>query len=137
MEQAINRYSQFKVKTLLESVQKAGKQFSDPKFRKEMSYTKRSQFVEHVSELQRALIPKLEKMDRMSVEFFPPAALIEYHPVENPDDLFDFNKQREPSRFGHVVGHEGRKVLVQLEGLACFFRADPQNLRLRFIRTIM
>lgn len=137
MEPATNKYSQFKMKTLLDAVQKAGFEFSDPKFRGKLTTTHRNKIISDVKKLQDALIPKLNAIDRMTVSFFPPGSHIEHQQVQSQEDLMDFSKVREPSRFGTVVGHEGNKVLVQLEGVTYFVRADPGNLRLRFIRSII
>lgn len=137
MEKVINKFSQFKMKTLLTAVQDAGAKFSDPKFREKMTGEKRRRYIAEVGEMQRALMEKLDHMDRLSPDFFPPSAYIEYEQYESPEDAMDFNKVKEPSRFGRVVGHENGKVLVQLEGIKYFVRAEPVNLRLRFIRSII
>lgn len=135
MYQATNRYEQFSVVSLLRAVQQCGHLLSISSA-KTTPAQKRRKMIDDIRPLQTALMSKLEKMDRMDPHFFPVGAFVGYNQIQSDEDFFDFSKQREPARYGIVKGHEGQFVIVQFDREENLIRANPINLKLRFVRSV-
>lgn len=77
-----------------------------------------------LNEMRFALIERLQKMDRTSVDFFPVDCHVEYiHPMYS-----------QKQKFGRVVGHVDGMCQCQFENEEYQVKVDPIHLKLRFIR---
>lgn len=129
------KYDQFSFGSLLRGVQSCGHLLSISSSKK-MSSSERRKQIDQIRPYQSALIRKLEKMDRMQPSYFPVGAFVEHNQIQSDEDFFDFSKQREPTRYGVVKGHEGQFVIVQFDKETNLIRAYPINLKLRFVRSV-
>lgn len=119
----MDKYEVFTIGQHITMVQRAHQDLMGKKTRT-TRLSKIIQMSSELSMLKHSLMNRLSKMDRTTVDFFPPGALVEFvHP-----------NYSQKEKYGVVEKHDDGMCLCKFDEDNFSVKVDPIHLKLRFIR---